>query len=138
MVTAFGMMMSYAIMAHHAYQQIGFAMVKVIVQMAVMKQDVTVKKNVRAINFNVAMVTAFGMPTSDAIMDHNAYQQNGFAMVKMIVQTEVMKSNVMLKYQLLNDQEVFTMSSWDGVGSSMEILLDNHCQIQFSNIRNFH
>ena len=37
MVTAFGMMMSYAIMAHHAYQQIGFAMVKVIVQMAVMK-----------------------------------------------------------------------------------------------------
>ena len=49
------------------------------------------------------MVTAFGMPTSDAIMDHNAYQQNGFAMVKMIVQTEVMKSNVMLKYQLLND-----------------------------------
>ena len=35
--------MSYAGMAHHAYQQIGFAMVKVIVQMAVMKSDVPVK-----------------------------------------------------------------------------------------------
>jgi hypothetical protein len=40
LVAAFGMMMSYVGMAHHAYQQIGFAMVKVIVQMAVMKSDV--------------------------------------------------------------------------------------------------
>ena len=62
-----------------------------------------VKKNVRAINFNVAMVTAFGMLTSDAITDHNVYQQNGFAMVKMIVQTAVMKSDVLVKYGLLND-----------------------------------
>ena len=37
------MMMSYVGMAHHAYQQIGFAMVKVIVQMAAMKSHVPVK-----------------------------------------------------------------------------------------------
>ena len=35
--------MSYVGMAHHAYQQIGFAMVKVIVQMAAMKSHVPVK-----------------------------------------------------------------------------------------------
>ena len=91
MVTAFGMMMSYAIMAHHAYQQIGFAMVKVIVQMAVMKSAVTVKINVGSMSFNVTMVIAFGMMTSYAIMAHHAYQQIGFAMAKVIVQMAVMK-----------------------------------------------
>merc|ERR1712226_561301 len=53
--------MSYATMAQLAYQQIGFAMVKVIVQMAVMKSAVTVKINVGSMSFNVTMVIAFGM-----------------------------------------------------------------------------
>ena len=91
MVTAFGMMMSYVIMAHRAYQQIGFAMVKVIVQMAVMKSAVTVKMNVGSMNSNVSMVIAFGMMTSYAIMALHAYQQIGFAMVRVIVQMAVMK-----------------------------------------------
>ena len=91
MVTAFGVMTSYAIMAHHAYRQIGFAMVNVIVQMAVMKSAVTVKINVGSMSFNVTMVIAFGMMTSYAIMAHHAYQQIGFAMAKVIVQMAVMK-----------------------------------------------
>ena len=83
--------MSYATMAQLAYQQIGFAMVKVIVQMAVMKSAVTVKINVGSMSFNVTMVIAFGMMTSYAIMAHHAYQQIGFAMAKVIVQMAVMK-----------------------------------------------
>ena len=57
------------------------------------------------------MVTAFGVMTSYAIMAPHAYQQIGFAMVKVIVQMVVMKLDVMVKYELLNDKEVFTMKS---------------------------